>query len=94
MNNLEQKPQRRNNNRWMEVFDVFFIMVLCFVVLLVTMLVQKHSGVASIEGYIINPLTLGLVVVFFIFYFVFVLSRSNRELKELLAIELEKEKKD
>ena len=47
-----EKRKKHKNGWWMEVFDVMFIMLLCFVILLTTMLMRGKVlvGLSSAGG--------------------------------------------
>lgn len=69
----------------MTVVDIVFVLVLCFVVLLTTMLVTKSMGGNDYSGgYTINWLVLGGVVVSLAVYLGFMLKTSLKSLKELV----------
>jgi hypothetical protein len=79
------KPQ---NKQWMEIFDVMFIMILCFVILLSTMLMRGKVLVGSGSNggidYSFNlPVFLMLALALGIYMF-YVISRSDRELKSMI----------
>ena len=76
------------NKPWMEVFDVMFIMLLCFVILLSTMLMRGKVLVGSgstagidfsfnIPVFVMLSLALGI-------YMYYVISKSNKELKAMI----------
>ncbi|HBW37636.1 hypothetical protein [Desulfosporosinus sp. BICA1-9] len=82
----EKKPV---NSPLMEVFDVMFIMVLCFVILLSTMLMRGKvlvgSGSTGGMDYSFNlPIFLMLVSALGIYLF-YVFSSSNKELKAMIS---------
>ena len=76
------------NSPLMEVFDVMFIMLLCFVILLTTMLMRGKvlvgSGSTGGMDYSFNlPIFLMLILALAI-YLVYVFSSSNKELKAMI----------
>ena len=72
----------------MQVIDVFFVMILCFVVLLVTMLFQNLAGVKEAgKAYVIQASTLVPVVVALTAYVTFLVKRSKKDLKEIIELE-------
>ncbi len=72
----------------MEVFDVLFIMVLCFATLLSTMLMRGKVLVGSGSGggmaYTFSPWTFLLTFLGLGAYLAVVIPRSNRELGEIV----------
>ncbi len=82
------KQKKPVNSPLMEVFDVMFIMLLCFVILLTTMLMRGKvlvgSGSTGGMDYSFNlPIFLMLVLALAI-YLVYVFSSSNKELKAMI----------
>lgn len=69
--------------KFMVVFDVIFVLLLCFVVLLVTMLITNH--LPATEGYSINPLSVTVVALVFLGYLVFIYRNSVKELRSIFA---------
>ncbi|MBP1759494.1 MAG: hypothetical protein H6Q63_411 [Firmicutes bacterium] len=83
------KYQNPVNSPLMEVFDVMFIMILCFIILLTTMLMRGKvlvgSGSTGGMDYSFNlPIFLMLVLALGI-YLVYVFSSSNKELKAMIS---------
>ena len=79
-----------NKRNWKEtlmmVVDILFVLILCFVVLLTTMLVTKSLGSADYSnGYTINWAILGGVVLSLVVYLGFMLKKSMGSLKDLVA---------
>ncbi|MBQ9733329.1 MAG: hypothetical protein IJV74_03740 [Clostridia bacterium] len=69
----------------MMVIDIMFVLILCFVVLLTTMLVTKSIGGTDYSnGYTINWLILGGVVVSLVVYLGFMLKTSMKSLNDLV----------
>ncbi len=82
------KQKKPVNSPLMEVFDVMFIMLLCFVILLTTMLMRGKvlvgSGSTGGMDYSFNlPIFLMLILALAI-YLVYVFSSSNKELKAMI----------
>lgn len=83
------KQKKPVNSPLMEVFDVMFIMLLCFVILLSTMLMRGKvlvgSGSTGGMDYSFNlPIFLMLVLALAI-YLVYVFFSSNKELKAMIT---------
>jgi len=86
--NGSKKRKKHENSLCMEVFDVMFIMLLCFVILLTTMLMRGKVfvGAGSTAGidYSLN-LPIFVMVVFALgIYMLYVISKSNKELKDMI----------
>lgn len=72
----------------MQVIDVFFVMILCFVVLLVTMLFQNLAGVKEAgKAYVIKVSTLVPVVVAAGSICNISVKRSKKDLNEIIELE-------
>lgn len=80
--------KKHNNSLWMEVFDVMFIMLLCFVILLTTMLMRGKvlvgSGSTGGIDYSFNFPIFMVIVVALAAYMFYVISRSNKELRAMI----------
>ena len=83
-----EKRKKPNNSLWVEVFDVIFIMLLCFVILLTTMLMRGKvlvgSGSTGGIDYSFNLLIFVVIVVALGTYMFYVISRSDKELKAMI----------
>ena len=79
---------KTGKNRFMEVFDVLFIMVLCFATLLSTMLMRGKVLVGSGGGggmtYTFSAWTFLLTFLGLGTYMAIVIPQSNRELGEIV----------
>lgn len=66
-----------------EIFDSLFIMIICFATLLTAMLLKgKTVGVA---GYVVDIPTLAIAVAGLVIYLMFILKKSDKELKDIMA---------
>ena len=83
-----EKRKKHENSMWMEVFDVMFIMLLCFVILLTTMLMRGKvlvgSGSTGGIDYSFNIPVFMMIVVALGAYMFYVISRSDKELKAMI----------
>lgn len=83
-----EKRKKHENSLWMEVFDVMFIMLLCFVILLTTMLMRGKVLVgAGSTGGIDNSFNLPIFMMLVLAlgaYLFYVISMSNKELKAMI----------
>lgn len=79
---------KTGKNRFMEIFDVLFIMLLCFATLLSTMLARGKVLVGSGSGggmdYHFSAWTFLLTFLGLAAYLAFVVPQSNRELGEIV----------
>ena len=83
-----KRNKETKKEKIMQVIDVFFVMILCFVVLLVTMLFQNLAGVKEVgKAYVIQASTLVPVVVALAAYVTFLVKRSKKDLKEIIELE-------
>ena len=74
------------------IWDILFVLILCFVVLLTTMLVTKSAGGSAGKGYTLNlPLLLGVVLALAV-YLGFMLRESRKALRELVKRFFQKQK--
>ena len=83
-----EKKNKYVNSLWMEVFDVMFIMLLCFVILLTTMLMRGKvlvgSGSTGGIDYSFNLPIFMMIVVALAAYMFYVISKSDKELKAMI----------
>lgn len=83
-----EKRKKHENCLWMEVFDVMFVMLLCFVILLTTMLMRGKvlvgSGSTGGIDYSFNLPIFMMIVVALGTYMFYVISRSDKELKAMI----------
>ncbi len=78
----------KKNSWFMNIFDVLFIMVLCFATLLSTMLIQGgvlvgSSGTSGIS-YTFSFGSFSLVVVGLVGYLLYIIPRSDKELRSMI----------
>jgi amino acid transporter len=92
--------QNKNNTKstLIKIFDILFIMILCFATLFVTMknndsllnwLNPNKNNIYSFE-----LISFIVMVVCFIAYLIYIISNSNKELKNMIAEIYDEEKKD
>lgn len=76
------------NFDFMKIFDIFFILLLCYLSLLLPILLRGTvlvgSGEASGMDYTLNPVLLGLVVLSGVGYMVFLVQNSDKELRQVI----------
>ncbi len=80
----------KTNSRFMEIFDVLFIMILCFATLLSTMLMRGKVLVGSGSGGgMVYAFSIGTFLLTFLglgVYLAVVIPRSDRELGEIVEM--------
>lgn len=69
---------------FMMVWDILFILILCFVILITTMLVTKSADSTEFTGYTVNIPLLAGVVISLVAYLGFMLSKSLKSLRALV----------
>lgn len=83
-----KNPKKHRNSLGMEVFDVMFVMVLCFLVLLTTMLMRGKvligSGDSAGIDYTFSLPIFAMVALVLGGYLIYVISNSNKELKVMI----------
>ncbi len=93
-----QVSEKKNDSKMEKVLlivDIFFVMVLCFIVLMITMFFQNAGGgVDASEGYQIVPATAILVAALLAGYLIFLVKQSKKELKEIIDLSYEDKKGD
>lgn len=90
MNRIEGSVDMNNKKKHtflMGIFDVLFIMILCFATLLTTMLMQGGVlvGADGTSGmhYTFDLLSFSLVIAGFAAYMAYIIPRSDKELREM-----------
>lgn len=85
---VAEKQKKHKNSLRMEVFDVMFIMLLCFVILLTTMLMRGKvlvgSGTTGGIDYSFNLPIFMMIVIALGAYLFYVISMSDKELKAMI----------
>lgn len=77
------KQMNNPKNTLVLISDVFFVLLLCFIVLLLTMLLNRNAGIQKTEEYVINPAQLILVVTSTALYLYFMIKSSVKELSNI-----------
>ena len=79
---------KNKNNKFVQIFDILFVMVLCFVTLLTTMLARGAVIVGSGAGdgmkYVFEIGSFVITFIGLIIYLVFILFNSNKELGSMI----------
>ena len=83
-----EKAEGRKASLFVQWFDVLFIMVLCFVTLMTTILLRGKvlagSGESTELDYSFKPIAFFTVAVFGVMYLGYLLIHSERELKDMV----------
>lgn len=78
---------QRESVGFMKYFDIVFILILCYISLLLPIILRGTvlvgSGIASGMDYTLNPLLLTAVLITTIGYLVFMLIKSDREMRKV-----------
>lgn len=72
-------------DRLLMVWDILFVLILCFIVLLTTMLLTKGNSSEAFTGYSLNPLLLLGLIAALGGYLFFMLHMSLKSLRELIT---------
>lgn len=82
------KSKRNLRQVFVDIFDILFIMILCFATLLTTMLMRGKvivgSGTSQGMDYSISGPMVLITVLVLIVYLIFVLARSDKELHSMV----------
>lgn len=79
------KPEKfSRREKALQVGDVLFIWVLCFTVLLLTMVLRGRAGQVGEAGYHIQPATFAAVGGALALYFFFLIKSSTKDLQQML----------
>lgn len=75
----------KNNNILILFLDIFFVLFLCFVLLIFTMILNKDGGMPSGSVYVIDWVRLATVIISVFVYLYFITRTSMRELSNILS---------
>lgn len=71
--------KKKETNPWLVLFDTLFVMLLCFAILLSTMIFKDKSNTGI--NYLLDLPTIGLTFGALVIYFAYLLPRSDKGLK-------------
>jgi len=77
-----------------KIFDIFFIMILCFLTLLTTMIIKGtgiFGNVSSESMYSIEIITFVVTIACFFVYLFFIIPNSDKELRKMIHSLYDKE---
>lgn len=78
------EPHKTSSSAFVKVFDIVFIMALCFATLLATMLLRGKT-VNGADIYSVGTVSVLVTVVGVTSYFIYIVRNSNRELKAMIC---------
>lgn len=70
----------------LEAWDIAFILLLCFMVLIATMYAGKMQAATVTTGYHFGAASLGLVFGLLAIYLFFILIKSKQQLREIVSL--------
>lgn len=83
MNQTLDNTNHKKKKLLSEIFDSFFIMIICFATLLTAMLLK--GNVMNEAVYRVDGLTLGILILSLIIYLSFILHQSDKELRKIMS---------
>ena len=79
---------KNNNNILILFLDIFFVLFLCFALLMFTMILNKDGGMQAAGVYVLDPVMLATVVISVLVYLYFMIKASERELSSILSSQI------
>jgi uncharacterized BrkB/YihY/UPF0761 family membrane protein len=79
--------KNKKKSLFVKIFDIFFIMILCFLTLLTTMIIKGAGIFGNVVGgniYSIEIITFSVTVICFFAYLFFIIPNSNKELRKMI----------
>lgn len=80
------KNNNKEKNKLIEVFDVLFIMILCFATLLTAMVMQGAVSESSSGrmDYTVHGISFVITISALVIYVVYMINKSHKQLKEVI----------
>ena len=75
----------KNNNIFILFLDIFFVLFLCFALLMFTMILNRGEEMQASGVYIVDPLMLASVIISVSVYLYFMIKASEREFSSILS---------
>lgn len=75
----------KNNNILILFLDIFFVLFLCFALLMFTMILNRSEEMQASGIYVIDPLMLATVIISVLAYLYFMTKTSVREFSSILS---------
>lgn len=76
---------KNNNNILILFLDIFFVLFLCFALLMFTMILNRDGEMQASGIYVIDPLMLATVIISVLAYLYFMTKTSVREFSSILS---------
>ena len=76
---------RKNENIFVLIIDIFFVLFLCFVLLMFTLILNKDGEMQAAGVYVVDPVMLASVIISVLVYLYFMVKASERELSSILS---------
>ena len=76
---------KNNENIFILIIDIFFVLFLCFVLLMFTMILNKDGEMQAAGVYVVDPLMLASVIISVSVYLYFMIKASEREFSSILS---------
>ena len=76
---------KNNNNIFILFLDIFFVLFLCFALLMFTMILNRDGEMQTAGVYVIDPLKFGALIISVFDYLYFMTKTSVRELSSILS---------
>lgn len=76
---------KKNENIFILIIDIFFVLFLCFVLLMFTMILNKDGEMQAAGVYVVDPVMLASVIISVSVYLYFMIKTSEREFSSILS---------
>ena len=76
---------KNNENIFILIIDIFFVLFLCFVLLMFTMILNKDGEMQAAGVYVVDPVMLASVIISVSVYLYFMIKTSEREFSSILS---------
>ena len=76
---------KNNENIFVLIIDIFFVLFLCFVLLMFTMILNKDGEMQAAGVYVVDPVMLASLIISVLVYLYFMIKASERELASILS---------
>ena len=76
---------KNNENIFILFLDIFFVLFLCFALLMFTMILNRDGEMQTAGVYVIDPLKFGALIISVFAYLYFMTKTSVRELSNILS---------
>ncbi|MBK5241395.1 hypothetical protein [Clostridium sp.] len=81
-----KNKSKNSKNKFLEVFDVLFIMILCFATLFTALIIQGKASESSSSGmdYTFHGITFLITILGLVIYVVYMINQSDKQLKDMI----------